>query len=399
MRLRLRSTYPPEDRALWHPRAYYALFFGGMAWVMPFLVLRYQEIGLSGEQIGLLTVLGPVVTLVASPFWGGLADATRRHKQIMLVNIVAAVASMLLIGQMKSFWALIPVVASYSFFIAPIVPLVDRTVVDLLGARKADYGRQRLWGSIGWGIMAPLAGWVVGRTGLTTCFYGYAFFMILGMIVAARMIVSPPPMGEPFWKGMRVLLSDRRLLFFMVAMLMQGMGRSASFNFLYMHLSNLGGTKLLVGLAATVAGLSELPTFFYSGVMMRRIGARGLFVFSMVTGILMLTGYSLIRNPWLVLFVQLLTGPSFSTMWAGGVAYMDELAPRGMGATAQGLFSAVATGLASALGAIIGGWMFDAVGAPWMFRWSALMVFLALLFLLITSRTGRAATAPTADSA
>ena len=140
MRLRLRSTYPPEDRALWHPRAYYALFFGGMAWVMPFLVLRYQEIGLSGEQIGLLAGLGPVVTLVASPFWGGLADATRRHKQIMMVNIAVAIVSMLLIGQMHSFLTLIPVVLSYSFF-----NFANRASGRSHGGGSAGGPQGRLW--------------------------------------------------------------------------------------------------------------------------------------------------------------------------------------------------------------------------------------------------------------
>jgi PPP family 3-phenylpropionic acid transporter len=354
--------------------------------MMPFLTLYYQGIGLSGEQIGVLVGLGPVVTIFAAPFWGGLADATHRHKRIMLITVALATVSMFLIGRLNHFYPLIPAVLCYAFFISPVVPLVDRTVVDMLGANKADYGRQRLWGSIGWGLTAPVMGWIVGRTGLSWAFYGFALYMIVGMLVAIRMNVSPPPMGAPFWKGIRSLVTNRYLLFFLVAMLLQGIGRSAAFNFLYMHLNNLGASKFLVGMAATVAGLSELPTFFYSGTLIRRFGHRGLFIFSMVTACLMLLGYSLIRVPWVVLFVQLLTGPSFSTMWAAGVSYVDELAPRGMGATAQGMFSAISMGLASALGAMAGGWMFDALGAPWLFRCGAALVVLALAFFLATHR-------------
>jgi predicted MFS family arabinose efflux permease len=57
-----------------------------------------------------------------------------------------------------------------------------------------------------------------------------------------------------------------------------------------------------------------------------------------------------------------------------------------MGATAQGMFSAISMGLASALGAMAGGWMFDALGAPWLFRCGAALVVLALAFFLATHR-------------
>ena len=69
------------------------LLFAAMAFVAPFLVLYYESLGFSGAQIGMLTGLTPLVTMVSAPFWTGLADKTRRHRFIMSLAILANVAT------------------------------------------------------------------------------------------------------------------------------------------------------------------------------------------------------------------------------------------------------------------------------------------------------------------
>ncbi len=58
-------------------KVFYFCYYAAAACLMPYLVLYYRQIGLSGGQIGLLAGIGPLVTLVAAPLWGGWADATR----------------------------------------------------------------------------------------------------------------------------------------------------------------------------------------------------------------------------------------------------------------------------------------------------------------------------------
>ncbi|HHX64982.1 MAG TPA: MFS transporter [Chloroflexi bacterium] len=374
------------DRALIYPRAFYALYFGAMATLAPFIVLYYQQIGLSGQQIGVLSGIAPVVTLFSAPLWGGISDATRQHKRLALIALAGALICMLAISRVDRFALLIPLVALYAFFIAPVLPLIDRTVLDLLGARKEDYGRQRLWGSVGWGLTGPLAGLFIQRMGLLWSFYLFALFIAVALLVTARMPIRSTSLGQPFWQGMRQLVTNRPLALFFIAMFLQGVGRSSSFGFFYLHMNDLGAGRFLVGLMLTVAAMSELPSFFFSGTLLRRFGSRALFIVSLTAATLMLLSYSIIRNPWLVLLVQVLTGPSFSLMWVAGVSYTDRMAPQGMGATAQGLFSAVSMGLASGVGALIGGWMYDHLGAVWLFRWAGFMVVLGLGFLMVTYR-------------
>ena len=61
-------------------------------------------------------------------------------------------------------------------------------------------------------------------------------------------------------------------------------------------------------------------------------------------------------------------------MWVAGVSYANEIAPPGMGATAQGLFGGVMMGLGAATGAVIGGMLYDRIGPRNMFVCAAVAV-------------------------
>ena len=48
------------------------------------------------------------------------------------------------------------------------------------------YGRVRLGGTIGWGLMAPLAGLIIQSYGIRWAFWGYAIIMLLVFIVSQK---------------------------------------------------------------------------------------------------------------------------------------------------------------------------------------------------------------------
>jgi PPP family 3-phenylpropionic acid transporter len=72
-------------------------------------------------------------------------------------------------------------------------------------------------------------------------------------------------------------------------------------------------------------------------------------------------------SPDVVLLIQLLNAFSFPAMWMAGVAYAHERAPVGMGATAQGLFSAMVFGIGAAAGGFLGGPLLEILGGRGLF--------------------------------
>jgi PPP family 3-phenylpropionic acid transporter len=360
-------------------KAFYFLFFAGLAAFAPFLTLYYEGLGMSGRQIGVLAAILPLVSLLAASLWGGLADATRQHRRLLGLAVAGTMACALALSAATSFVALALLVAGFAFFMAPINPLVDNSALAMLGERRNRYGRLRLWGAVGWGLSAPLIGRFVEQQGVHWSFLSYALIMGLALIVVLRLPISQASIGGAFWQGFRLLMGSRRWVLFLVVAFIAGLGAGIVNNYLFLYMNQLGASKTLMGLALTVATLSELTVFALSDRMLERWGTGRMLAASIIAMVLRLLAYSVVVTPWTVLLIQLLHGFTFAALWTAGVSYAHRSAPPGMGATAQGVFSGVTMGLATATGALIGGWLYQSAGAVLMFRWVGIGIALALL--------------------
>ena len=169
-------------KKIW-PFTFYFLFFSAFASLLPFFVLFYQGLGFSGAQIGLLTGVPPLITLIGAPFGTGLADSTRRHKLIMSLGLTAAIIVVLLLPSFTSFAVIFILIALFNIFMSPIGSLSDSATISMLGEHRAMYGRIRLGGTLGWGLFAPVAGALVLKYGLNIAFWVFAGIMFLRLVV------------------------------------------------------------------------------------------------------------------------------------------------------------------------------------------------------------------------
>lgn len=92
----------------------------------------------------------------------------------------------------------------FAFFGVPVGPLVDGGVLKILGRNKDQYGRQRMFGSISFGVASSLVGFITDWTNdMNAIFYIYACSAICFILVA----------GNTQFKSERVEdLQQRRIL-------------------------------------------------------------------------------------------------------------------------------------------------------------------------------------------
>ena len=380
-----------QDRRL--AGSFYFLFFGAAASLFPFLVILYEQLDLTGSQIGFLIGMSPLISWLSAPLWGAVADSTRQHRLLLMLAIAGAIVVVVTLSITTQFLALILVIALFAFFTAPIVPIVDSSVLAFLGSQKDQYGKLRLWGAIGWGLMAPLVGWLSDRSGMQWIFWGYIAFMLLTLLVSYKLPINERSDRPHFVHEARQLLADKRWFLFLAVVFIGGAGMTMISAYLFLYMQSLGGNKALMGLALTFATISEIPFLYYSDRLLAHWGARRLLMLSLVVFAFRALALSLIQTAWLVLPLQLLHGASFAAMWVASVSYADKLAPPGMGATAQGLLSGAMFGLGAAFGGFVGGLLFAGIGGSMMYRWTSVALLIGLvLFILADRRMARAQT-------
>ena len=367
-------------------KAFYFVFFGAAACLIPFLALYYQSLGLSGREIGFLSGIVPLITMVGASIWSMISDATGKHRLLFLISLCGVWLSVLLMTQAATFVQLIPVVMIYALFFSPIIPLTDNSVMAMLGEQSSEYGRIRVWGAYGWGIAAVIIGVVVERYGLQWGFAGFLSIWIFLLFIGSKLPMAVASAGGKFWQELQILLSDRSWFLFLLVALIEGMSLGIFLSFLFIYLEEIGASRTIMGFTLLTATLSEIPIFLYSRKLLKRWNAPFLLALSLLFTVIRAFAYVNMTAPWQVLIINLLHGLTFSLMWTAGVAYANQLAPPGLGATAQGVFAGTVMGLGSALGAFSGGIIYDAYGAVVAFQWAGFASLMALILFVWVNR-------------
>jgi PPP family 3-phenylpropionic acid transporter len=375
-----------QDQYLNKARAFYFCFYAATAALIPYLVIYYRHLGMSGGQIGLLAAILPFFMLLSAPLWTALADSTHKHRLLLTISICSAVLLVLVLSQTRTLRGLIIVISLYAFTASPIISLVDNAVMQVLQDKKSYYGRQRLWGAIGWGISAPIIGFLIEKSGLGWLFWCYGPLMITGLFFTFGLPFKGRKLQKSFLTGVRHLLVNPWWLSFLFIVFVTGIAQATVGTFFILHLDNIGASKTLIGLSLTMATLSEIPIYYYADRLLKRWGARGLLIFSTIGYLVRVLAYSLVIVPWTALFLQLLHGTSYSALLVAGVSYADEIAPPGLGASAQGLFSAVLIGIGVTAGNLIGGTLYESFGAAVMYRSVGLVIFISLILFMLVER-------------
>lgn len=365
---------------------FYFLFYGANAAYMPYLVLYYQSLDFSGAQIGLLASLSPLIFMVGASLWTGLADATRRHRLVMSVAILVTVTCGLVMPWLRGFFPVVLVVILFSFFGSPVNSFADSATMNMLEGKKELYGRVRLGGTFGWGLVSLLLGPLIEDHGLRLAFWSFSGIMFLALLVSQNFTFNQVETRQSVLRGARTLLAQRRFVLFLLMALVCGIGFSSANSYLFPYMAELNAPESLMGLAMTISTVSELPVLLFSNRILRRLGPRGMLVLGMAaTGVRLLL-YAAISTPQAVIISQLMNGLTYAVVWVAGVSYADQNAPPGMSATGQGLFSAMTFGVGASIGGFAGGMLLEALGGRMMFLVVGVFFVISLGLLLLLER-------------
>ncbi|KAJ3627703.1 hypothetical protein MTP99_015061 [Tenebrio molitor] len=279
-----------------------------------------------------------------------------------------------------TFWAFIIFISVATIGFNVVNSISDAVCFDVVENQEL-YGKQRLWGSVGFGLTGLISGYMVDLVSAKSLKYIPAFVTmttcsIFDLFVCLKLELPVIPAPKHICKDLKLVLNDKHVLTFITFAVLAGMLDALIIYFFFWYLEDLAmqtntpDVKLIEGLilAAETLG-AEVIFFSLSGKILQRLGHVHTFTTCFFNYALRFGLIAIAPSPWWFLPIELfMQGPTYALTYTAIVAYADDLAPAGMSATMQGIAAGMSDGTGYAIGSVIGGLLYRYVGGKATFQ-------------------------------
>ncbi|KAK3611224.1 hypothetical protein CHS0354_002120 [Potamilus streckersoni] len=293
-----------------------------------------------------------------------------------------------------TFWVFLVIYLLANIVSSPAFSLMDAFAYDILGEKRGLWGRQRLWGTIGFALFAVTSTFIMDHLSKTSTHidYSLSFYIFIGLMIFAAMTafflrVSENLVVQQMFKNISRLLKYPNVIVFLIILTCFGINNAVIEVFLFWYLKDLGSTQLNLGLCLVANCSVEVVMLFFAGHIIKKVGQTKCLYLALVAFAIRFFAHSFITNPWYALPVETLHGITFGLMYAAASSYGSIIAPPGMSATVQGLVGGVYFGLGKGIGSLVTGKLFDPkdglLGQVWTFRFYGFVsLFILAIYLL-----------------
>ena len=388
----------PASPSLTTLKLAFLAMMGGVGAFGPFLGLSLGRAGFSGAEVGLLLGVIPLTNTLATPLWALAADHSAAASRMLQA---AALASALIVAAIAwggaPFFALVGLLALYGLMRAPVGPLLDALTVRALergGGDPRDYGRVRLWGSVGFLAAGATASLVADRFDapggplwVAVACWSVGVLVLLGLPAArARGPVS-------VFASIKVLLRAPGLRWLVAALPLHGMGLNAYDAWYAIHIDALGLDSAWTGAGLVVGIAAEIGLMAASARVLGRRDPLLLLMFAMGLGALRWLVVGLSAAPLALTAVQLSHGVVYGVFWMAATEAMRRWAPPDVRASSQALMLIACYGLGPVLTSAVGAVVVPAAGSGALFLAASLAGVVATALVAQAYRVGLAARA------
>lgn len=338
---------------------FYVGFFAAVGVHLPFWPVWLKAQGLDAGQIGVLLAATFFTKIVTNPLVGHWVDRRGDRRWPMVVLSAGSVLSFVLFAVADGFWALLAVTILAGGFFASMMPLGENLTMMHAVRQGLDYGRIRLWGSLSFIAAAAAGGWlIVGRPA----------DLVLWMITAGLALTwaaclwvpdlwtSPGP-GKP--QPLAPLLRSPLFLVFLASASLLQASHMIYYGFATLHWEAAGLPGWMIGLLWAEGVVAEILLFAFSGRVVGALGPALLLALGGLGGLVRWSVLAMTTEPLALFAVQWMHALTFGCMHLGAMHFVNRCAPTGLSARAQTLHSSVTLGVASGIGMLFAGQLYE----------------------------------------
>jgi PPP family 3-phenylpropionic acid transporter len=338
-------------------KLFYAVEFIGVGVFMPYIAMYFMRKDLTSAQVGTLLALTPFAGFIVQPVWGIISDKLNVTRLLVTIGCWSTSVLVLAFTVTDRFEYLIWVVVLMSMLRAPIHPNVAALALHHLELRgkQDEYGKFRLWGSIGFVVATIFVGGLLFEDNLTLTIYIYAGCMLILGLISFKLPDRHISTEVQWREGLRLITDNRQLRLFLLGIVCIGVTLGISNMYLVVYMNELNASAWMIGATVAVSALPEIPIMSYAQTFIRKWGLRlTLLVGAMALPVRWLFNI-LVTDPNIALPIQALHGVAIGSLLCVGVIYIDSILPKAWRASGQALYVSSLHGLGPSIGLFLAG--------------------------------------------
>jgi PPP family 3-phenylpropionic acid transporter len=349
----------------------YFLYFGILGIFLPYFNLYCYHLGFSGFQIGSLSGVRSMTTVLFPLVWGILADRYQIRKPIYVACCFISSAVWVFYLCTVDFWLMLMITISYGIFYAPIISFLEAFSMDLLGDEKKKYGRIRAWGSVSFIGTVVVLGRLID-------FYSIEIILVIALIgsLLQALVSTGIPGITLAYRSIKPgthLLGQKRVRIFLVCAFLMLVSHGTYYGFFSIHLENMGYGHTFIGLSWALASIAEILVMLRSDNIFRRFSLESVLLASFTVAVLRWCVLFFARSAVVILLSQILHAATYGAFHMASILYMDRMTPNEDKTFGQAVNNAVTYGLGMMVGFFLNGYFYEMIGSFTLFLLSALV--------------------------
>lgn len=357
-------------------KAFNFFIYGALSVYSTFFALYLQKIGWSTLEIGALLAGGPVVSIIANPLWGYLSDRFRNIRMVILIMMAGATIIMQIVFLAQSYTVIYTAMLFFFFFQMPMFSQSNSLILNAIEGTTYKFGSFRLWGSMGWAVLAAVSGPIIGQIGIERLWILYTAMMLMSIIFALGLPRGESKVAVKSEKtNYRSIFANRAFLLFLLLGLVLSIPNSMNQTFIALYIAELGGQADMIGWAAFFSSIFEIPVFLLLDRYLKRNTKTMMFCMIFVS-VLFTLRWALMAGAdtgLQIIFVQMLHCITFGGFYYIGTQLTALLVPAQYRASGQAVYALIYGGVSGMAAGVIGGWLFQNLGAQSMYVSGAIM--------------------------
>jgi PPP family 3-phenylpropionic acid transporter len=339
---------------------YFTVFCCTASW-LPLFADYLKDRSLTGFEIGIILGIAPLMMFLVQPFYGLLADRWGYKKTLLLSSACATICFLMYLFD-GSFLYLFGITILMAGFYNTLQPVLDSLALKFTQINPSfSYGTLRIAGAMGWAFTGILVGYSIDYSNTTIIFVFSAVSMLLTFLFsfALQTMNGKERVVNFSFIEARALYKNKALIFLLICVFFISVGSSTIYYFYSIYMKENGASSSLIGYALSFQGLCEIPFFYFSAKIIKKLGLKTTFILTVFATAIRLFLYSVINKPELAIFIEVFQGISWSLFWVCCVENVNILVQEKWRATGQSLLYASFLGAGAIVGNLWTGFLYD----------------------------------------